>query len=193
MDKAWQKLNLEGGGLQAMNAALARQMRSRSFAYLAWLGFPLGLHRIYLMDRRGAIGFMLLTLVSAAAWLWLPAPAWMLSTGALAAWALFDLYWIDGRVVAINKKIRMQLFLRKGQRPPKEYRGRYTDDNGKAIEVDLAAYTRTKESERAGHVRATPDAKGHEDATRKRMPSFNEQEAMLRELSRRKKPDRPDA
>lgn len=187
MDKAWQKLNLEGGGLQAMNAALARRMRSGSMAYLAWLGFILGLHRIYLMDRRGAIGFLLLSLMSTAAWLWLPAPIWMLSTLALVAWALFDLYWIDGRVVAINKQLRMQLFLRKGQRPPKEYRGRYTDDSGETIEADLAAYTRTKERERAGHGAAASGAEGHHAPTRRRMPSFNEQEAMLRELSRRKK------
>lgn len=191
MDKAWQKLNLDGGGLQAMNAALAQRLRSRSRAYLAWLGFPLGLHRIYLMERKGALGFVFLSVLTAVMAVWLPTPAWILPTGALLSWALFDLYWIDGRVVALNKKLRMQLFLRKGQRPPKEYRGRYTDDDSQSMESDLATYTRIKEQERAGHATKTSDTTsgtvGDRGKSPRRIPSFNEQEAMLRELSRQKK------
>lgn len=184
MAKAWQKLNLEGAGLQAMNAVLAQQMRSRSRAYFAWILFPLGLHRFYLSEPRGGWAFVTLSLlVALTAWLAL-AWWWLLPLALLLGLAIHDLFWIDRRVVSLNKELRMQLFLRKGSRPPTDYRGRYTDESdAETVTRDLDAYQALKEKERAGHASTT----GRTDApTRKRQPSFNEQEAMLRELAKRR-------
>jgi hypothetical protein len=61
MGKAWQNLNLEGGGLQAVNALLAARMRRRPRAYAAWALFPLGLHRFYLAEPRGGVAFLVLS------------------------------------------------------------------------------------------------------------------------------------
>jgi TM2 domain-containing membrane protein YozV len=185
MGKAWQKLDLEGGGLQAVNALLARQMRSRPHAYLAWILFPLGLHRFYLAEPRGGWAFVALSLaVAVTAWL-APAWWWLAPLAVLLGLAIHDLFWIDRRVVSVNKELRMQLFLRKGKTPPRGYQGRYSDasDTG-TVTSDLEAYQALKEQERAGH---TPGEAGREVPARKRMPSFNEQEAMLRELAKRKK------
>jgi len=189
MAKAWQKLNLEGGGLQAVNALLAQKMRSRARAYIAWALFPLGLHRFYLLEPRGGAAFPVLSLaVAATAWL-APGWWWLLPLAALLGLAVHDLFWIEGRVVRLNKELRMQLFLRKGKanRPPRDYRGRYTEDSdAEAVKRDLHAYKAVKEQERAGHPAAKPGT-GEEDGARaSRQPSFNEQEAMLRELAKRR-------
>ena len=184
MGKAWQKLNLDGGGLQAVNALLAQQMRSRPRAYAAWILFPLGLHRFYLAEPRGGWAFVALSLFVAAT-LWLaPAWWWLLPLAVLLGLAIHDLFWIDRRVVSLNKELRMQLFLRKGKTPPRDYRGRYPDEpDAGSVTRDLDAYQALKEQERAGHapVETRPDA-----PARKRQPSFNEQEAMLRELAKRR-------
>ena len=191
MSKAWQKLNLEGGGLQAVNALLAHQMRSRAHAYAAWILFPLGLHRFYLAEPQGGAAFLSLTAITiTTAWL-APAWWWLLPSALLAAVAIHDLFWIDRRVVAYNKQLRMNLFLRKGKQPPGDYRGRFTDEtDAAAVNRDLADYQVLKEGERAGHVPLEKDATGSiEQARPKRQPSFNEQEALLREMARRRRED----
>jgi len=189
MSKAWQKLNLEGGGLQAVNAILANEMRSRTRAYAAWVLFPLGLHRFYLAEPRGGATFLTLSAITAGAASLAPAWWWLLPAAFLVALAVHDLFWIDRRVVAYNKQLRMQLFLRKGEKPPTNYRGRYTDEkDAESINRDLADYQALKEGERAGHVPVERDAPGGPDQDkRRRQPSFNEQEALLRELARKRR------
>lgn len=188
MAKAWQQLNLEGGGLQAVNTLLAAQMRSRTRAYAFWLLFPLGLHRFYLEERRGGVMFPLLSLVTTLA-VWLaPASWWLAPAAALLGYALHDLFWIDRKVTSYNKALRMQLFLRKGRTAPRDYRGRYTDDaEAEAATEDLQTYQTLKERERAGHLPRDSGAGTALDPGRSRQPSFNEQEAMLRELAKRRK------
>lgn len=195
MSRSWQELNLKGGGLQAVNAALAQAMRSRPLAYAAWVLFPLGLHRFYLGEPRGGAAFPALTLIALGTGWLAPAWWWLLPSALLAALAIHDLFWIDRRVVAYNKELRVQLFLRKGKRPPKDYRGRYTDDaNADAFNHDLADYQALKESERAGHAPS-----GEESVDKigprspRRQPSFNEQEALLRELARTRRRQREQA
>jgi TM2 domain-containing membrane protein YozV len=179
MSQAWKKLDLGGSGLQSMNASLTRQMRRRGPAYVLAALFPLGLHRFYLKEPVGGIAYIASGVLAAGLWLgglglWALVPL-----GAALAALVFDLaVWIESRVVAYNKALRMQQFLRPGATPPKDYRGRYTD------ETELDDYIKTKERERAGHSSATS---GTDTDQQKRAPSFAEQEAMLRALSR---PDR---
>ena len=158
MGEAWRNLDLEGGGLQAANLKLARLLKRRARAYALLAAFPLGLHRSYLDEPRGAWAFRALTLVAAAGfvagWAWL---GWG-AAAALVGWTLYDLRWIDDRVAAVNKRLRMQVYLRPGGGAPAGFRGRYTDDA----------------------------PAGEQPTTSGRAPSFAEQERLLRELARRK-------
>lgn len=175
MPSAWEKIDLEGSGLQSANLRLVRRLKKRVTAYMLWVLFPVGAHRIYLADWPRALVYVALS--SAAVGLHLSAARWFaLVPAAIAgACALYDLIWIDRRVTWLNKQARMGEYLRAGSAPPPGFRGRYTDDAG------LDEYIRTKEAETGGHVQPVLSAK-----TPNRAPSFAEQEKMLRELAKRK-------
>lgn len=152
MSKAWKQLDLEGAGLQTMNARLTRDMRRRPLAYGLALAFPLGLHRFYLREPRGGAAYLALTLLSFGLWmaggsLWALVPLGVMLVG-----VVFDLFWMDGYITRYNKALRMRHFLRPGHQPMS------TEDP---------------------RAEASP---GHGDLHG--IPSFNEQEAMLRELAR---------
>jgi len=191
MAKTWQNLNLEGGGLQAVNAALTRRLRSRTRTFLAWLGFPLGLHRFYLGERRGGFAYLTLTLVIIALISLSLHPWWALPAVASVAAAIRDLTRLETLRAQYNKNLRMQLFLRKGEHPPADYRGRYLDTPETADAAqDLADYTAIKERERAGHPAPPVTGPSHRTQPTRaasRLPSFNEQEALLRAMQQRKK------
>lgn len=104
MRSSWKRTDLGGAGVQALNLRLARVLRRRRTAYLLWIAFPAGAHRWYLKEKFGALAYCLLSL-AAAIW------AAEIFVGA-AAFALFDLWWIDRRVSALNKRLRMELSLR---------------------------------------------------------------------------------
>ena len=181
MSKAWKELDLEGGGLQSVNARLAREMRTRPAAYAAWVLFPLGLHRFYLREPLGGAGFLLLGTATLASALFAPASWWLVPLGIGALWALVDLWWIDRRVTDYNKELRKQVFLRKGHKPPQDYRGRYTSDEDARRELD--EYRQIKEAEKPGQSGlAGANDRDRDAGGKRRMPSFNEQEAMLRQM-----------
>ncbi|MDA8107136.1 MAG: TM2 domain-containing protein [Betaproteobacteria bacterium] len=131
MNKAWKSIDLGGEGLQSANVQLARALRRRRTAYLLWLAFPLGAHRAYL---REPVGTWLYRGLSVAA---LAALAFDARIGAalgalLAGFALADLFWIGRRLVALNKRLRMQAYLRPAPGVPAGFRGRYRDDDDEA-------------------------------------------------------------
>ncbi len=107
MGKRWQAMDLKGRGLQGLNIHLKRVMKSRRRAYALWLLFPLGLHRFYLGEPRGGMAYPALGLAALLA-----GGLWWLPLGGMLALALYDLYWIDGRVTALNKRIRLEAFLK---------------------------------------------------------------------------------
>lgn len=180
--RAWKKIDLEGAGLQALNLYLARRMKRRGTAYLLWLLFPLGAHRFYLEERLGAAAYLGATLLALLLWAILSTPLAIVPVLLALGFALYDLVWIDRRVTAFNKRIRMELYLTTGAAPPAGYRGRYADvDDGY-----LDDYIRIKESEKAGVQPARPHAPVPPQQNR-RVPSLAEQEAMLRELARAKR------
>lgn len=187
MAKAWEKIDLEGAGLQAMNQRLVQRLKRRPTAYALWLAFPLGAHRFYLESRPAGLAYLALSALAMIGWLAPFDTRWaVVPLAAAAMFALYDLFWIERRVVALNKQLRMAAYLGGGAAPPPGYRGRYTEDEATAA-GELADYVREKERERAGHQPV--DAAG-ETGRRQKAPSFAEQEAMLRELAkRRRKPD----
>jgi hypothetical protein len=109
---AWKRLDLSGGGLQEANLRLAAALRRPRTAYLLWLAFPLGAHRAYLHDRRGAWAFRLGSAV-ALGLLLVDARAAAVAALAVVAAALYDLIRMDVRLTRLNKAIRMQVYLRR--------------------------------------------------------------------------------
>lgn len=131
MSEAWRGLDLRGGGLQAANIRLAQALKRRSRAYGLLAAFPLGLHRAYLDDPRGAWAYRLAAAIALAALLvdWqLALPVLVL----LAAALVYDLFWIERRIVALNKTLRVKVYLSQGPGAPKDFRGHYTDDDAPA-------------------------------------------------------------
>ncbi len=155
MTDAWKNLDLGGEGLQQANLRLAQALRRRRTAYLLLLAFPLGAHRVYLREPVGAWIYRGLT-VAALALLAIDARAGAALGAVLAGWALFDLFWIERRVVALNKRLRMQAYLRPAPGAPPGFRGHFTDAD--------------------------------EPRPRARTPSFAEQERLLAEIERRRRP-----
>ncbi len=183
MSEAWKKIDLEGGGLQAANVQFARMQKKARLAYTLLAFFPLGLHRFYLKDIRGGIVYIVFTAI--AVLLTLYAPLWTLALPVLLSvfGALTDIRWIDDQTTQLNKKLRMEIFFRQSGGAPKGYKGRYVDEA-----MDLDSYIREKEGERGGHLPF--DNKAPSPGSGNRVLSFNQQEAMLREIAKRKK-DQP--
>jgi hypothetical protein len=166
MSRAWKALNLEGGGLQQANLRLARLLRKRSLACALLAAFPLGLHRDYLHDRRGAWLFRLATAAAiAAAVAGASIPGGLIALGIVVA-AAIDLYGIDEKVAAVNRRLRMEIYMSQTEGAPRGFRGHYTDD-----------------------PRTDSEARGDDVADdARRPPSFDEQERLLRQLARERDP-----
>lgn len=181
MSEAWKKLDLEGDGLQSANVALSKVLKKRSTAFALLAAFPLGLHRDYLASPAGAWAYRGAAIAAVAL---LFTPYWqaaaLLGAGLTAA-AAFDIRWIDDRVAALNKAARRRLTLRKDLAPPPGYRGRQFGD-------ELEQYVKDKETERAGHGDSAAPQHG---STASRMPSFAQQEALLKEIARAKEKRKP--
>ncbi len=183
MREAWRELDLQGGGLQTVNLLMTRHQRRRGRAYLAWLGFPLGLHRFYLQMPLAWL-YPLLSLTALVAW-WQAGPlgGGLIALG-LTGFAGYDLFTLERRVTEFNKRLRMALYLRQDAAPPPGYRGRYVDDDSETI---LSGYLQQKEGEKAGHQ----EGAGQQGTTPagQKVFSFAEQEALLKEMNRRKRKD----
>ena len=174
MPDAWKHLNLQGQGLQSLNLRLIQQLRRPRRAYALMLPFPLGLHRAYLGDTRGAWAWRLGCLAAAALLLW-TRPWGLLVLPLLVIALLADALRIERRCAAYNRALRRRMYFSPQTEPPKGFRGRFGDD----ATDELQNYLTQKGGESAvPHVPVTR-------ATGSRAPSFNEQEALLKELARR--------
>lgn len=157
MTAKWRKLDLEGGGLQSANLRLARSLRRRNVAWGLLLIFPLGVHRWYLGDRRSAVLFPLLSVIAAICALAGWTTASLTALLPVGALLAYDILTLERRITATNKRLRMAVYLGQGAAAPPGYRGRF------------------------GEEAAAPDS-----ATPRRVPTFAEQEALLREINRRR-------
>jgi hypothetical protein len=165
MSEAWKALDLEGGGLQQANLRLARMLRRRGVTYALLAAFPLGLHRDYLQDHRGAWLYRLGTGAAiAAALLGGMAAAGVIALALMVA-AIFDLARVDAAVAKVNKRLRMQVFLKQTPGAPAGFRGRYTD----------------------APIEACGDGEDALPNSAPRPPSFAEQEEALRRIAARRR------
>ena len=175
MPDAWKHLNLEGQGLQSLNLRLVRQLKKPARAYALLALFPLGLHRSYVGDRRGAWAWRLASLVTLFLLLW----RWPWGLCALAALMIAlagDAIGTESRCARRNRELRRRAYFSPGAEAPKDFRGRYSDLDA----PDLTSYVLEKDRESPSpHTPAARTA-----ATR--AASFNEQEARLKELARRR-------
>jgi len=162
MSNAWKNQDLGGGGLQNANLRLAALLKKRRTAWLLLIVFPVGLHHDYLADPRGAWSYRITALLAAGALWYGVASAAIALAVVLLAWTLLDIRWVERRVVALNKQLRMQVYLGQTAGAPAGFRGRYTDDE---------------------HPLSRPPAGTG------RTLSFTEQERLLRDPAR--KPDLP--
>lgn len=155
MPENWKQLDLQGGGLQSANLKLAALLKRRSVAYALTVLYPLGLHRDYLDDRRGAWLYRGGTCVALAGWLAGEPAVYWIAAVLLTAGALRDALHTETSVAEINKALRMRVYLSQTEGPPAGYTGRTEAE----IPADPAAGS-------------------------SRIPSFAEQERLLAELAR---------
>ncbi len=174
MPDAWKHLNLRGEGLQSLNLRLTGLLRKPHRAYALMLLFPLGLHRAYLGDARGAWAWRAGSLAAAGLLLW--ARPWGYLSLALLAAALFaDAWFTERRCAEYNRALRRRMYFSPGTEPPQGYRGRQLNDGGNELQDYLA---QKRGESPSPHAPVTRPAGA-------RAPSFNEQEALLKELARR--------
>ena len=165
MGDAWKNLDLGGGGLQTANLRLAALLRKRRVACALLALFPLGLHRTYLHDRRGAWIYRAATLLGVAAFFFgQPLVAGLTLAGGVA-FAIYDAMHLDDAVARVNKRLRMQVYLSQSAGAPQGFKGHYTDEQERTA----------REPGPTATVQPSP-----------RAPSFAEQERRLRELAARR-------
>lgn len=172
MSEAWKQLNLDGGGLQSANLQLAALLRKRRTAFALIALFPLGLHRDYLRDRRGAWLYRGTALLGAGCYLAGQQLLSMALFAALAACAIYETFCIDDAVAQINKRLRMQIYLRQSPGTPRGFKGHYTDD-------DPAVLPHSAEQDEPAGAGQPPTIRPREA----RVASFMEQEKLLRDLA----------
>lgn len=176
MKQTWEKFDLDGGGLQSVNLRYRKLQKSATTARLWWLLFPLGAHRFYLK----AISALLYPLLSTMTVILLIAgsPMWLTTALIVVGLAIYDFTKLEHRTSQYNKALRIALFLSKENAPPADYQGRYVSDEG------IDDYLAIKDQERAG---VQPVAQNEKPTTGKRLPSFAEQEQLLKDIARVKR------
>jgi hypothetical protein len=138
---AWRKQDLGGRGLQHANLELVRRLKRRAIAYALLAAAPLGLHRRYLDDRRGAWRWPVGTAVGVIAALL----DGRLAVGAAVAFVAaiaYEARWIDRRLTALNKRIRREVYLAQAAAPPPGFTGRVLDETARPRVPSIAEQER---------------------------------------------------
>lgn len=172
--KTWEKLDLQGGGLQSANIRLARGLKRPLVAYLWWCLFPLGAHAIYLDRPRRAFSYAGASAATAILYLATRDALALLPLAVAFLVALYDLVRIRQWIVECNKQIRMGIYLNQTPGAPEGFKGRFDDGL-------LAEHPAEEEQGKPGHSLEPAQAR----STPGRVPSFAEQEALLRELAKK--------
>jgi len=166
MNKRWTKFDLGGGGLQSANLRLSALLRKRSSAYAMLALFPLGMHRDYLRDPRGAWLYRGVTALAIAAYLLGETMISAVGLAALACGAIYDMVHLEHMIARFNKQLRMQIYLRQAPGAPADFKGRFPDTSTDPGQQDKS---QTVDRQEPRHPR---------------MPSFAEQEQLLRDPAR---------
>jgi TM2 domain-containing membrane protein YozV len=184
MPKAWEKLDLQGAGVQSLQIRLQKLQKKPLRSYLYWCLFPVGAHRFYL-EQSWAWAFPLVSAgVIVLAFLGLTWAAIGLAV-VLCAVALWDLSRISRWISANNKELRKaSWFAQQTPAAPSNYQGRVdTGAQPAQWQRELQDYTQAKESERAGHPAANAPAQKGFGPGQRRL-SFAEQERLLAAMTK---------
>lgn len=127
MTQKWHDLDLQGGGLQALNRRLANDLLKRRTAWLLAIPLPLGLYHWYLGRRAQAVAHLAICCAAAILTTQDATTATTLLLAVATAAGLFDLAVMERRITAANKAKRLAAYLGAGSAPPAGYRGRYPD------------------------------------------------------------------
>lgn len=158
LSEAWKRLDLGGAGLQRANLELAVRLKRRGRAWTLLAGAPFGLHRAYLDDAKGAWRWRIAAVAALAVTFWdlrVAAGAGI----ALVAAVAYDAWWIDGRVTALNKRLRREIFLA-GEAPPPGYSGRVLPLPGPRVASFAEQERLLRDAARRGAPPATGPAPG---------------------------------
>ncbi|MCK9189539.1 TM2 domain-containing protein [Acidithiobacillus sp.] len=184
MPKAWEKLDLQGAGVQSLQIRLQKLQKKSLWGYLYWCLSPFGAHRFYLEQSWAWVFPLISVAILVLTFLGLTWEAVGLVV-VLCAVALWDLSRIGLWISAYNKELRKaSWFAQQTPAAPANYQGR-ADSSEKSAQWqrELQDYTQAKESERAGHPATnTPAKKGF--APGQRRLSFAEQERLLAEMAK---------
>ncbi|MBU2831150.1 TM2 domain-containing protein [Acidithiobacillus ferriphilus] len=184
MPKAWEKLDLQGAGVQSLQIRLQKLQKKSLRSYLYWCLFPVGAHRFYL-EQPWAWAFPLASAgVIMLAFLGLIWGAIGLAV-VLCAVALRDLSRVSLWISVNNKELRKaSWFAQQTPAAPPNHQGRVnTGEQLAQWQRELQDYTQAKEGERVGHLATNaPTQKGF--APGQRRLSFAEQERLLAAMTK---------
>ncbi len=185
MPSAWEKMDLQGEGLQSLQIRLKKLQKKKTTAYFYWCLFPLGLHRFYLHQRFAWLypaGTAVAGLAAITGSLILFA---VTATAPLIA-ALADLPRLQVWISEYNRIQRKKAwFSQKTPPAPGHYQGRPENLEGEARwETDLKQYAEIKETERAGHPAGKTPSATKRFGQGQRMLSFAEQERLLATIAK---------
>jgi hypothetical protein len=128
MKRKWQDLDLQGGGLQALNRRLAATLLKRRTAWLLAIPLPLALYHWYLGRRFQGAAHLAACCAAAILAAQGMNTAAAIVIGIATAAGLLDLALMEHRIITANKAKRLAAYLGAGSAPPAGYRGRYTAD-----------------------------------------------------------------
>ncbi|MDH3326025.1 MAG: TM2 domain-containing protein [Gammaproteobacteria bacterium] len=174
MSEYWKHQDLAGNGLQTINQQYSRLKRNTSTAFLLCALFPLGAHQFYLKAFNRGILFFFLTTSTIIAFLFSPIIAGLLLLAEIVL-LIIDIINMENQIVQFNKNLKMSLSLQSDITPPKDFRGRYTND------TPVDDYINIKNNE----ITAFETKKNQ--SGKSRVYSFSEQETLLKEMSNKKK------
>ena len=175
MSEYWKNQNLEGNGLQTINQQYSRLKREARTAYFLCTLFPFGAHQFYLKAPGRGILFLGLSISSVIILMFSPVTSIILLVAELLILAI-DITKMDMKIVDFNKNLKMNLSLQTNTAPPKDFQGRYQN------ETPIDDYVSIKNNE----VTAFETKKNASEKGKSRVYSFAEQEALLKEMSKRK-------
>lgn len=164
MSETWKNQEFEGSGLQSINVLYNQKRKKTSTAYLLTTLFPIGCHQLYL--GRYKFSLIYLTLSAACVLTWAEKTSlFSFFLLVMIALLIYDITQMEKRVNNYNKQLKMMLSLQHNNQPPKDFHGRYTDEN--PLEDYLAV-------------------KNNEKPANNKILSFAEQEKLLKEFHQKK-------
>lgn len=159
MAKNWQNMDLGAGGIQQINLQFLQQRKKLGTAIAFWCLLPFSAHRWYLRHFKLA-GLQYLLLVVGIVLFAASQTLALLTLGCLITWFAIDLFKLPNLVSDYNKQLRLRLYQQQSNGPSTQFTQRFDQQ-------DDQSHVTTQHNQR--------------------IPSFAEQEALLKQLQQKEK------